>query len=144
MENYIVYNGVVIPVVGASSFSTGDGLDLSQRFAYDYSKNPQSLVFRKRNTALTASMQLSFTNQMCIDNGFLHIFDYIDKLQSVVGELVELWWNWRKISQFIVVSAQFSAVTDCQSIFPAMAVSLAFTEGFVKRETLYTAVSTLG
>ena len=133
----------MIPLIGALSMSTGDGLDLSQRFAYDYSKRPQSIVFRRKNTALTASVQLSFNNQMCIDNGFLHIFDYIDTMQSVVGDLVGLYWNRKKTSDFILISAQFAAPVDSQSIFPEMSISLSLTEGFVRRDTLYTAVNTL-
>lgn len=143
MQNYIVQNGVVIPLIGAASLSTGDGLDLSQRFAYDYSKKPQSLVFRKRNTALTATVQLSFTNSMCIDNGFLHIFDYIDTIQNAVGELVSLFWTGRKVSDFIIVSSQISASVDAQSVIPASSISISLIEGFVRRETLNTAVRNL-
>ena len=143
MQNYFVQNGVSIPIIGAVSLSTGDGLDLSQRFAYDYSKRPQSLVFRKRNTALTATIQQSFTNSMCVDNGFLHIFDYIDTIQDAVGELVGVYWQGKLASNFIIVSAQVSASIDAQSIIPAAAISLSLIEGFVRRETLYTAVKTL-
>lgn len=143
MQNYFVQNGVSIPIIGAVSLSTGDGLDLSQRFAYDYSKRPQSLVFRKRNTALTATIQQSFTNSMCVDNGFLHIFDYIDTIQDAVGELVGVYWQGKLVSNFIIVSAQVSASIDAQSIIPAAAISLSLIEGFVRRETLYTAVKTL-
>lgn len=143
MQNYFVQNGVSIPIIGAVSLSTGDGLDLSQRFAYDYSKRPQSLVFRKRNTALTATIQQSFTNSMCVDNGFLHIFDYIDTIQDAVGELVGVYWQGILVSNFVVVSAQVSASIDAQSIISAAAISLSLIEGFVRRETLYTAVKTL-
>ena len=143
MQNYFVQNGVSIPIIGAVSLSTGDGLDLSQRFAYDYSKRPQSLVFRKRNTALTATIQQSFTNSMCVDNGFLHIFVYIDTIQDAVGELVGVYWQGILVSNFVVVSAQVSASIDAQSIISAAAISLSLIEGFVRRETLYTAVKTL-
>jgi hypothetical protein len=143
MQNRIVLDGHAIPIIGAVSLSTGDGLELSQRFSYDYSKRPQSIVFRKRNTALTATIQQSFTNSMCIDNGFLHIFDYIDTIQSAVGELVGVYWQNKLISNFIIVSAQISASIDAQSIIPAASISLSLIEGFVRRETLYTAVKTL-
>lgn len=143
MKNYLVdTNKKVLPLLGAQSFSTGDGLELSQRYSYDYSKSHQSLVFRRRNTALTASMQIQFTNRMCVEAGFMNILDYIDDLHDTTGRLFDLYWQARLVGRFIVISTQFSAVADAQQIFPAMAVSLAFTEGFIRRETLYTAVST--
>ena len=144
MINYIVDpDRKVIPIIGAQSFSTGDGLELSQRFSYDYSKSPQSLVFRKRNTALTASIQLVFNNRMCVDAGFLNILEYIEELHESTGRLVDLYWQSKFFGKFIIISSQFSASVDASQIFPQMAVSLAFTEGFVRRETLYTAVSAL-
>ena len=142
-KSYIIEDARVIPLLGAQSFSTGDGLELSQRFGYDYSKSPQSLVFRRRNTAMTASMQLSFTNKMCIDAGFINIMQYLDTLQDLVGKLVDLIWCERQHGSFVVVSVQISAPIDPIQIFSDISLGFEFTQGFVKHETLATAVGTL-
>lgn len=144
MENYLVLpDSKILPLIGAVTYSTGDGLDVSSRYGYDYSNAPQSLVYRKRNTALTASVQLSFNNRMCVDAGLMNILEYIDDIQDSVGRLVKLYWNGRNTGSFILLSAQFSATVDHLQIFPDMAVSMSFTEGFVRYENLSTAVSTL-
>lgn len=143
MNCYISINGKVIPLVGPVSFSTGDGLDVSQRYGYDYSRAPQSLVHRKRTTALTATVNLSFTESMCADAGSVSIYDYIDDLQNAVGARVNLFWNGRNFGAFVVVSAQVSAIVDAVQPISAASVALALTEGYVRRETLQTEVRTL-
>ena len=44
--------------VGTGQISIGEGLQLDQRFAYDYSKRPQSITRRKKKTARTATVTL--------------------------------------------------------------------------------------
>lgn len=143
MNCYISLDSKVIPLVGPVSFSTGDGLDVSQRYGYDYSRAPQSLVHRKRTTALTATVNLSFTELMCADAGAASIYDYIDDLQNTVGERVNLFWNGRNFGAFVVVSAQVTASVDALQPISAASVALALTEGYVRRETLQTEVRTL-
>lgn len=142
MNSYIVIDSAVIPLIGANTYSTGDGLELSQRYGYDASKRPQSLTHRKRNTALTATIQIGFTPKLCIDAGY-QLFDYISSLEDVCGKKADIYWNGRFKGSFVISGVEFSASVDIYSIFPEMSVSLSMTEGFIKRETLQTAVSTL-
>jgi hypothetical protein len=143
MDCYISLDSKSIPLVGPVSFSTGDGLDVSQRYGYDYSRAPQSLVHRKRTTALTASVNLSFAESMCADAGAASIYDYIDDLQNTVGARVNLFWNGRNFGSFVVVSAQVTASVDAVQPISAASVALSLTEGYVRRETLQTEVRTL-
>ena len=132
----------VIPLIGANTLSTGDGLELSQRYGYDASKKPQSLTHRKRNTALTATLQTAFNPKLCNENGYT-IFEYITELEGVCGKKVDLFWNGKEKGSLIVTSVDFSANTDTFSVFPEMAVSISLTEGYVSHPTPQTAVSTL-
>jgi hypothetical protein len=144
MNHYFVLpDSKILPIVGPVSYSTGDGLELTQRYGYDYSNAPQGLVYRKRNTALTASIQLTMNDKMCLDEGYISIFEYIDDVQDAVGKKVELFWNGRKTGSFVIVSAQVASTVDAVGVFGDVSISLALTEGFVRRETLQNKVSTL-
>lgn len=144
MRNYLVResDNYTLPLIGGITFSTGDGLETSQRYGYDYSKKPQSLVFRKRNTAFTASIQLSFNANQCLDYD-KELMDYIAELEGICGEKCLLYWNEVNYGSFIITQAQFSAQCDPYSLFPQMNVSLALNEGYIKHETIYSKVSTL-
>lgn len=143
MRNYLIKSdSKELPLIGATTLSTGDGLETKQRYGYDYSKKPQSLVFRKRNTALNATIQLVFNNTLCTENNY-GLMDYISELESVCGDKVTVYWNDENMGDFIVTQAQFSAQIDPLVIYPQMSVSLAFTEGYVKHENLQTKVGTL-
>lgn len=143
MKSYFILEDLTtFPLAGANTLSTGDGLELSQRYGYDASKKPQSLVFRKRNTALTATIQIAFNPLLCNENGYT-ILEYISELEDLCGKKVDVVWNGKERGSFIIQSVDFSANVDTYSIFPEMAVSIALTEGYVRRETLQTAVSTL-
>lgn len=144
MRNYLIResDNYILPLIGGITFSTGDGLETSQRYGYDYSQKPQSLVFRKRNTAFTASLQMAFNPIMCKEND-KELMDYIAELEGICGERVELFWNDTDFGAFIITQVQFSAQCDTVSIFPQMNVSLALNEGYIKHETLYSKVSTL-
>ena len=143
MKSYFILEDLTtLPLIGANTLSTGDGLELSQRYGYDASKKPQSLVFRKRNTALTATIQIAFNPLLCNEENYT-IFEYISALEDVCGKKVDLFWNGKQRGAFVIQSVDFSANVDTYSIFPEMAVSIALTEGYVRRETLQTAVSTL-
>jgi hypothetical protein len=143
MRNYLIKSdSKELPLIGATTLSTGDGLETKQRYGYDYSKKPQSLIFRKRSTALNATIQLVFNNTLCTENSY-GLMDYISELESVCGDKVTVYWNDENMGDFIVTQAQFSAQIDPLVIYPQISVSLAFTEGYVKHETLQTKVGTL-
>ena len=132
----------ILPLIGPVSYSTGDGLELSSRYGYDYSKKPQSLTHRKRNTALTLTAQIAFNPVLCIKNNVM-MMDYISDLEHLCGQKIDLFWNKRNVGSFVVQSVQFSGSVDHISIISQMAVSLSMTEGFVRRENLTAIVKTL-
>lgn len=132
----------ILPLIGAVSYSTGDGLELTSRYGYDYSKKPQSLTYRKRNTALTLTAQIAFNPVLCTENN-VSMTDYIADLEHLCGQKVDLYWNKRKVGSFVVQSVQFSGSVDHIQLLSQMAVSLSMVEGFVRRENLTTIVKTL-
>lgn len=143
MQNYFIRkDDEILPIIGGVTLSTGDGLEVSQRYSYDYSKTPQSLTYRRRNTALTASLQLAFNNKQCLDAKY-GMMDYISELEEVCGERVTLVWNGVTFGDFVITQIQFSSQVDPMAIYPQMAVSIALTEGWVRHNTIYTGVGTL-
>lgn len=122
------------------SYSSGDGLDLSQRFAYDASKRPQSIVFRRKNTALTVSIRIAFDINLCAKNN-TKLFDYISNLSDSIGRRVELIFNGKSKGRFIIENIQYSCDCDVFSPFSLVNASLSLTEGYVRHEALNTLVS---
>lgn len=143
MDNFFILDSKeVIPLIGAQSYSTGDGLELSQKYGYDYSKSPQSLTHRKRNTALTATIQATFNPVLCAESD-IPMMDYISRLEHLTGKKIEFYWNRENVGSFVIQSVQFSGSVDTIQVFSQMAVSIAMTEGFIRRENLTTAVKTV-
>lgn len=132
----------ILPIIGPVSFSTGDGLETSQRYGYDSSKKPQTLCYRRRNTALTATLQLAFTPTMCAERDVM-MMDYIADLEQLCGNKSELYWNGVLQGSFVIQSVQFSGVCDNVQIFPQISVSIAMTEGYILRENRATEVKAL-
>ena len=129
-------------IVGPISLSTGDSLETTQHYSYDYSKRPQGLVYRKRNTALSATIQAAFNFYSCNESGVIY-FDYISDLMDLCGEKVNVYWMGRNLGSFVIQGMQFSAPVDPESIFPSVSVSINITEGRYIKESLPTAVSSL-
>ena len=143
MLNYFIRaKGEQLPLIGGITLSTGDGLEVSQRYGYDYSKTPQSLTYRRRNTALTASLQLAFNNKQCLDAKY-GMMDYISELEEVCGERVTLVWNGVTFGDFVITQLQISSQVDPMVIFPQVSVSISLTEGWVRKSNIYTGVGTL-
>ena len=142
MKNYIVLNNkTIIELLGVTTVSTGDGLEVTQRYGYDYSKKPQSLVYRRRNTALTATIQTAFNALMCADAG-KDIYDYISDIEDITGQKVDIYINGKPFGSFVITSIQFSLSCDTISVIQSAAVSISLVEGYIARETLYTKVKT--
>lgn len=131
-----------IDIIGESTLSTGDSLDVSSRYTYDYSRRPVSIVHRRRNTALTATLQMAFNGVSCVSAG-VDMMQHISALDQLCGRRIRLLWSGLPIYTFVVKSVQISGSIDCNDIFQAAQVSLSLTEGFVRRETIYTKVSVL-
>lgn len=132
-----------IDILGGVSFSTGDGLETKSRYGYDFSRKSTALVYRRRNTAFTATLQLAFNPYMCAENG-VGIMDYVSTLDGLVGRRVRLIWNDREHGPFIVSGSQVSATVDSVDVFSVVSVSLEMTEGYIRRETAIGKVSVMG
>lgn len=140
MNKIIFSDNTEMMLLNVVSLSTGDGLDLSQRYAYDASKKPQSIVFRRKNTALTATLRISFDVNLCAQND-VKLFDYISQISDNVGRRGELLFNGKPLGDFVIENAQFSCDCDVFTPFSIVNVSFALTEGYVRHEALNTMVS---
>jgi hypothetical protein len=132
MNNYFIVEKTEekVPLIGATTYSTGDGLELTFRYAYDAGRQPQSLVRRKRNTALTATLNLNFTPSLCVKNG-TNIMEFISKLEGIVGTKVTLYWQGKEKGSFVIKAAQFSTAVDVYSIYSEVSVGFSLIEGYV-------------
>lgn len=128
MKNGFVFNDGETILTGTGQLSMGDGMDLSQRFAYDYSKRPQSIAFRKKDTAKTGSISIAF-NRLEVDN----IFDEIARYEAMAGKVGLLFWNGRNLGKFMIISVQFSLAVDGIDIVSACSIGLEIKEGFEKK-----------
>lgn len=140
MNKIIFQDSKELSLFQVVSFSTGDGLDLSQRYSYDASKKPQSITFRRKNTALTLSLRLAFDANLCAKNN-TKLFDYISDISDTVGQRIDLFLNGQSKGNFVIENIQFSADCDALSAFNQVNVSFSLTEGFVRHEALNTMVS---
>ena len=132
---FSVDGGGSIPLLGAVSYSMGSVVETSQRYGYDYSKAPQTLVYRKRNTAKTATVNLAFNPALCFEYE-LQPMDYVAQLEGLCGKKGVFVWEGEAVGSFVVQSISFSADADCYQIFGAMSVTLTLTEAYVRRRNL--------
>lgn len=131
MKNgFIFSDGNELEFIGAGQLNFGDGLELSQRFAYDCSKRPQSITFRKRTTARTGTINLAFTHSD-VPNIFNAIADY----EAVCGRVADLYWNNQNRGKFLVKSVQFSPSIDAVDIISAVQIGIEIQEGYEPQKT---------
>lgn len=140
MNKIVFTDNTELKLFSVVSLSTGDGLDLSQRYAYDASKKPQTLVFRRKNTAKTATLRIAFDVNLCSENN-IKLFDYISQIGDNVGRRGEFIFNGQSLGDFVIENAQFSCDCDAFSPFSTVNVSFSLTEAYVRHEALNTMVS---
>lgn len=129
MRNGFVFQNENFEMTGATQLSMGGGLEVSQRFAYDYSKNPQSIAYRKRATARTGSVSMVFGKTQ-VEN----IFDEVAKLESLAGRVGAFYWNGREIGNFLIRSVQLSFAIDGVDIISSAQVGLEIQEGYIEKK----------
>lgn len=138
MDSYILYSNRKIPIYNAT-FSTGDSLDLSQRFSHDASSRSQSITHRRRNTALTASLRIAVTaSELSSDNQ--SITDYIMTIQDLCGRRIDLYWYGRGFTGLIVKSTQITPEIDAAQLFYSVNIGINLTEGYIPKKTPRTEV----
>jgi hypothetical protein len=140
MNNFLIditdkNNPESIPIIGAVTLSTGDGLETTQRYRYDYSRRPIGLVYRRRNTALNATIQAVFNAHLCLSNG-VDMMRYISQCEALAGRRIRLVWDGKTMGEYIVVSVQIAGPIDIMDIFSQVQISFSLTEGYVRRETI--------
>lgn len=125
MKNGFVIDNQDFEILGASTLSIGQGVETKQRFAYDYSHNPQSITFRRRKTARSANMTLQI-NRSIVPN----LFAEKDRYEAICGQLADLYFNDEYIGNFVIKSVQFSFAVDCIDIISAMQIGIELKEGY--------------
>lgn len=131
MKNgFIFSDGNEFEFTGAGQLNFGNGMELSQRFAYDCSKRPQSITFRKRTTARTGTINISFTH-----SDVPNIFNEIANYESICGRVAELYWNSQNRGKFLIKSVQFSPSIDAIDIISALQIGIEVQEGYEPKTT---------
>lgn len=130
MKNGFVINNDEFEILGASQISIGQGIEVNQRFAYDYSHIPQSISFRKRRTARTANLTVNI-NRSIVSN----LFAEKDRYEGICGKIGDLWWNDEYIGQFLIKSVQFSIATDPIDIYAGLQIGIEMKEAYVETKS---------
>ena len=138
----ILYDGRALKLYNAV-LNLNDALELSQRFSHDATSTSQSLVSRKRNTALAGSLRLSADADDIADEEGISIFEYILRVQELVGGLFTLVWYGKKYENLLCKSVQVTPKTDAVSVFSDVEMNIQFVEGYTEKRTASTLVSTL-
>ena len=112
--------------MGTGQLSIGAGLQLDSRFAYDYSKRPQSITRRKRKTARTATVTLQIARNAVVPD--MNLFETVDSFAEIAGRTGDLYWNGANEGKFCIRGVSFSFATDAIDIISAVQVSLELTE----------------
>ena len=120
-----------------------DSLELSQRFSHDATSTSQSLVSRKRNTALAGSLRLSADAEDIAEEEGISIFEYIMHVQELVGGLFTLVWYGKRYENLLCKSVQVTPKTDAVSTFSDVEMNIQFVQGYTVKRSAATAVSTL-
>lgn len=138
----ILYDGRDLKLYNAV-LNLNDSLELSQRFSHDATSTSQSLVSRKRNTALAGSIRLSAYAEDIAQEEGISIFEYIQRVQELVGGLFTLVWYGKRYENLLCKSVQVTPKTDAVSTFSDVELNIQFVEGFTEKKSVSTAVSTL-
>jgi hypothetical protein len=140
MNYFVLADSTIFPLIGAISYSMGEGLETDQKYGYDYSKKPQSLVYRKKNTAKTLTIQMAFTPTYCVEYDKLPM-DYVASLEAITGQKIDFYWNRQLVGSFVISQMQFSCNVDVYQLFDSMSVSISMTEGYYRNTQLVNEVS---
>ena len=139
----ILYDGRDLKLYNAV-LNLNDSLELSQRFSHDATSTSQSLVSRKRNTALAGSLRLSADAEDIAEEEGISIFEYIQRVQELVGGLFTLVWYGKRYENLLCKSVQVTPKTDAVSVFSDVEMNVQFVEGFtIKKSVSSTLVNTL-
>ena len=138
----ILYGGRDLKLCNAV-LNLNDSLELSSRFSHDATSTSQSLVSRKRNTALAGSLRLSADADDIADEEGISIFEYIQRVQELVGGLFTLIWYGKPYKNLLCKSVQVTPKTDAVSVFSDVELSIQFVEGYTEKRSAQTLVNTL-
>lgn len=129
MSNKFIFTDAEFEIVGAQSVSIGQGIETTQKKSYDFSKNPQSITYRKKTTAKTGSISAA-VNRSAGPN----IFEWIPKFEALAGKIGRLVWDGADLGNFCVKSVQFSFALDAVDVISSISIGMEIQEGYVKDE----------
>lgn len=129
MKNGLIFTDTQFEFIGEGQMSMGSGLELSQRFAYDYSNKSQSIAYRKKGTAKTGSITITFNHSQVTN-----IFDEIAGYESIAGKVGNLYWNGTDLGKYLVKSVQFSLAVDGIDIVSSAQIGIEIQEGYEKEK----------
>ena len=138
----ILYDGRDLKLYNAV-LNLNDSLELESRFSHDATSTSQSLVSRKRNTALAGSLRLSAEAEDIAEEEGISIFEYIQRVQELVGGLFTLVWYGKRYENLLCKSVQVTPKTDAGSVFSDVDMNIQFVEGFTVKKSAQTLVNTL-
>ena len=134
MKNgFILTDGKEIEFAGTGQLSIGEGMQLDNRFSYDYSKKPQSITRRKRKTARAATLTMQVARNVLLQEQ--NLFEYVECFEQVCGKSGDLYWNGRREGAFCVRGVSFSFAVDAVDIATAVQISIELTESYTKKQT---------
>lgn len=129
MKNGFIIKGEDFEILGAASISIGQGVEVKQRYAYDYSRHPQSIAYRRRRTARTGNLTVVL-NRSIVSNLFVEK----DRYEALCGNTGDLYWNDDYIGQFLIKSIQFSLSVDQQDIISALQIGIEMNEAYTPKK----------
>ena len=138
----ILYDGHDLKLYNAV-LNLNDSLELESRFSHDATSTSQSLVSRKRNTALAGSLRLSADAEDIAEEEGISIFEYIQRVQELVGGLFTLVWYGKPYENMLCKSVQVTPKADAVSTFSDVEMNIQFVQGYTVKKSVSTAVSTL-
>ncbi len=131
MKNGFVFSDYEFELIGQGQMSLGHGLEVSQRFAYDYSRSPQAIAYRKkRGVARRGSVSMAFKASQV-----KNVFNEVARYEALAGQTGFLWWNGQSQGRFLIRSVQLSFAVDGIDIISSVQVGLEIQEGFIPRTT---------
>lgn len=112
--------------------STGDSLEVEAKYTHDGTGQSQSIVRRKRNTAMTGSLRWGVSHQDCV-GASVSIFDYIAEAEDLCGQLTTIYFNGIAYNNMLITDIGVSLDIDSVDIIGDAQLSISFESGYVKK-----------
>lgn len=108
-----------LPIPSDCSFSVGQTIETSTRFAKDYTRTSQTTTRCKRPMARTFSLSYTLARPFVTD-----LFEALAQTEDAVGKLGTLYYTGLSFGQVIITSATFALEPDIADGISSIGVSL--------------------